>query len=283
MALPLLIAATFRRGASRLSALCCPWGWRGAGVLLVLLSMPLVEGWQGGLCLAQSDDLGVGLAVSAEHKLARGLKLQLEAEVRTQDQAQSLERWALDMGLCYRLASSLKADAGYVLMDRYHLSEVTNRGNILNGYWAPRHRWYGGVSWQYQWHRLKLSWRERYQLTHSPLQYVPKYVGPTAGRPDHVGMRLTDEVKAGDQEHILRSRLQASYNIRHCSLTPIVSVELLSDLAQGMAVDQLRYSLGIGYAISKHRTLSLDWRYKDRADGDEANGHLFTLSYAFDF
>lgn len=248
-----------------------------ASALLALLILSL---WSGSAVRLIAQDFGLG--VSADHKLAKGLKLQLEAEVRTQDCVQSLERWAFDVGLSYRLASSLKADAGYVIMDRYHLSEVTGKGNILSGYWAPRHRWYAGMSYQYEWRRFKFSWRERYQLTHSPLQYVPKRVGPDAGRPDLVGTRLTDAVKAGDQEHLLRSRLQAAYNIRHCRLTPVLGVELLSDAAHGLSVDQLRYSLALDYALSKHHGLSLEWRYKDRADSDEANGHLLTLTYSFD-
>lgn len=231
-----------------------------------------------------ADDFGYGLSVSAEHKLAKGLKLQAEAEVRTQSQFSSLERWAFDLGLDYKLASWLKTDVGYVLMDRYHLSKVTSKGNVISGHWAPRHRWYAGLSFQHEIGRLKFSLRERYQLTHSPLQYVPKYsTDPSFGIGRPFGQRLTDEVEAGDQDHILRSRLQLSYNIRHCRFTPVASVELLNDLANGFTVDQLRYSFGIDYSFNKRTSLNLVWRYKDRADNDEANGHLFTLGYNFQF
>lgn len=233
---------------------------------------------------AQSDDTGFGISVSADHKLAKGVKLQLEAEVRSQDGLGMFERWAFDVGLNYRLLSWLKADAGYAIMDRYHPSEQSSKGNCISGYWAPRHRWYASLSAQQEWGRLKVSLRERYQLTHSPLQYVPKYLGTHCDcAVDHYGQRLTDEVKGGQQDHMLRSRLQASYNIRHCPFTPEASIEVINDVANGFDVDQIRYSIGVDYSISKRRSLSLQWRYKDRADLEEANGHLFTLGYNFTF
>lgn len=241
--------------------------------LLVLLALSAAPLFIPSLS-AQNNDRSVGLSATAEHKLAKGLKAQAEMEVRTQNGLGNLERWALDLGLDYKLSSYIKAHAGYALMDRYHLQEITSKGNIISGYWAPRHRWYAGVVLADEWGRWKISLRERYQLTHSPLQYVPKY------QPD--GKRMTDEVEAGDQDHILRSRLQATYNIRHSKLTPSLSIEMLNDLTTG-DIDQMRYAIGLDYSLSKRKSLSLQWRYKDRADSDEANGHLIILGYNFSF
>ena len=235
---------------------------------------------------AQDSDLGAGLSVKAEHKLAKGLRIEAEAEVRTQDGLQSLERWGLDVGLTYKPdLSILKFDMGYSLMDRYHLSEVTGKGNVISGYWGPRHRYYAGLVVQPDLgKRWKVSLRERVQITHTPLLYVPKYLGTHCECvQDHYGTRLTDEAKGGDQDILLRSRLQAAYNIRHCKFTPVVSIEMLNDLVSGFAIDQMRYSIGVDYSIDKRKSLALEWRYKDRTDNDESNGHLITLGYNFSF
>lgn len=230
------------------------------------------------------DDLGVGVSINAEHKLAKALKLELDVETRTQDGLNHLERWSFGLGLDYKLVKGIKADVGYVLIERYRLSERTKQGNVISGYWAPRHRWYVGVFELLEWHRWKISLRERYQLTHSPLQYVPKYVGTHCDcTDDWYGMRLTDEKKGGSQEHLLRSRLSVSYNIPHCKLTPSLSVEMLNDLAHSFDIDQLRYSLVFDYSLSKRKSLTLEWRYKDREDNDEADGHLIGLGYKFTF
>lgn len=250
-------------------------------LLLVMLLMAVSP-----VAMAADHDLGTGLSVSAEHKLAKGLKVEAEAEVRTQDGLNSLERWSLDVGLTYKPQSSwLRMGIGYALMDRYHLSEVTGKGNLVNGYWGPRHRFYAGVTVLPDLgKRWKVSLRERIQLTHTPLQYVPKYNGTHCDcEHDHYGTRLTDEEAGGDQDILLRSRLQVGYNIRHCKFSPVVSVEFLNDLTSGFDLDQIRLGAGVDYSIDKRRSLSLEWRYKDRTDSDESNGHLFILGYNFSF
>lgn len=242
------------------------------------------------LCaLAQGEDLGVGLGAGLEYKLAKGLKLNAEAEVRTQDNMQAMERWALDLGLSYRWLKHLKSEVGYCLMDRYHLSGTTGKGNLLNGYWTPRHRLYAGLAEQQEWGRWKVSLRERYQFTATPKRNVPKFVG-VHGCPDetycvtdHYGERLSDEIKGGDSDHLLRQRLQVQYNIRHCKFDPFASVEMINDLGHSFSIDQMRYTLGIDYTLSKHAVWSLQCRYKDRADSDESNGWLLTLGYNYTF
>lgn len=233
--------------------------------LLLALSLPVS---------AQQGDFGLGATASVEYKLARGLKVEAEAEVRSQNTLRDPERWAVAFGMSYKLPWSLKADAGYSLIYRYHPEALSSKGNLITDYWAPRHRWYLGLTEQRDWGRWRVSLRERYQLTHSPLQYVPRY------RPD--GQRLTDAVRAGDQEHLLRSRLQATYNIRHCSFDPTISIEMLNDLQHG-GIDQMRYTFGIDYHQNKHTTWTLQLRYKDRDDADEADGFLLGLGYNYTF
>lgn len=232
---------------------------------LCLLSVPVV--WAG--------DLGYGLSVDAEKKLAKGLKAEAEVEVRTQNAMADLERWAFSLGLSYRLAPWLKTDAGYTFIDRYHTSYLTGKGNTVSGDWSPRHRGYLGLTGQYETKRWKWSLRERYQYTCSPLQYVPKH------RPD--GKRLTDEEEPTDHDHVLRSRLRVSYNIRHSKFQPYASVELISDLTKALATDQTRLVLGTDYKLDKKTSLSVQWQYKDRTGSDDNNGHLITVGYNHSF
>lgn len=227
------------------------------------------------LAIAGGDDSGYGLTVGGEKKIVKGMKVSAEAEIRTQNGLPDLERWTFDLGLSYRLASWLKSDVGYSFINRYHTSKLTSKGNTINGYWGPRHRYYGGLTGQMEVGRWKLSLRERYQYTYSPLQYVPKY------RAD--GKRLTDEVEGPNHDHILRSRLAASYNIRRSKFEPFANIELLSDLSAGLSTDQIRYTIGTDYKLNKREVLTLQWRYKDRADQDESNGHLVTFGYSISF
>ena len=64
------------------------------------------------------DDFGYDLSVAGETNLAKGLKLELEGSMRTQDNAERIDRFVLGAGLSYRLYQSLdkkiaiKANAG---------------------------------------------------------------------------------------------------------------------------------------------------------------------------
>ena len=221
------------------------------------------------------DETDASLAVSAgaERKLAKGLHLEAEAEVRTLSDFSNFDRWTLGVGVDYKLQSWLKADMGYSFINRYKPSHVTDKGNTRNGFWAPRHRWYASLAGSYSLGRWDFALRERYQLTHAPLQYVPKYA-PS-------GKRMTDEAVGGSQEHLLRSRLAVSYNIRHCKLEPGASIELHNDLSDGFALDEVRYAVSLDYKLSNANKLSLTFRYTANQGGDDAC--LLSAGYVYSF
>lgn len=218
-------------------------------------------------------DACYGISASVDRKLAKGLHLEVESEVRMQNSFADMERWTLGATMDYKLLSWLKADAGYEFLNRYKLSNVSGKGNIRNGYWSPRHRWMTGLTGSWTVRRWGLSLRERYQGTHAPLQYVPKY------RPD--GFRLTDEAEEGKTEHILRSRLQVKYNIRHCKFTPLGSIELHNDMGNGMRLDEVRYVLGGDYKLTKTQSLKLHCRYEERVG--KKDGVVVLLGYGYEF
>ena len=242
-------------------------------LLRITLLMLLCSSTACQLSAQDDDNVGIGFVAGIDKKVVRGLHVRAEAEMRTQDVLSHQERWSIDVSANYRIRPWLRVNAGYNFFDRYKLSRVTERGNTVEDYWSPRHRWYGAVTGQYSVGRWKFGLRERYQYTYSPLQYVPKY------RSD--GVRLTDEAAEGNHEHLLRSRLSAQYNIRHCALTPGVFVELLSDLSEQFNEDQMRYGVTLDYSIDKHHALALQWRYEDHHSG--VNESLFFIGYNFSF
>jgi len=236
-------------------------------LLTVLLWSPL---------LAEDDgdtDACYGVSASVDRKLAKGLHVEAETEVRLQNAGSGMERWTLGLGMDYKLASWLKVDGGYEFLNRYKPERTTAGGNRVNGYWSPRHRWYAGLTGAWAVGRWSLSLRERYQGTHAPLQYVPKY------RPD--GFRLTDEAEEDETEHLLRSRLQAKYNIRHCKFSPSASIELHQDMSSGMHLDEVRYVVGGDYKLTKTQTLNLHCRYEERMGKSDGVVVLVGYGYAF--
>lgn len=229
-----------------------------------------------------AEDTGVGIEVSASKKIVKGLEASVEAEVRTQDAVSLMERWSIGAGIDYKILKWLKADAGYILIDRYKPSHsyLSDKGNLkeVESIWSPRHRAYVSVnaSWKPNKH-WDFSLRERYQFTYETEQHA-KCMNLTKNKRDD------DKVYGGEAEHLLRSRIQAKYIIKKkCPWVPFANIEALNDLEKGFELDQMRYTLGTDYKINKKNSLGLAYRFKDKTTKDEDKGHLITFSYSYDF
>jgi len=233
--------------------------------------------------IAESDDVQCGVELEASKKIVKGLEASVSGEVRTQDGVSDLERFSIGAALSYKLTSWMKIDGGYVLMNRKTLAEDKPKeeyggGWHYNEYWSPRHRAFASLSasWEFVKH-FELSIRERYQYTLTTAKNKERYYI------DFPEIRGNDKFVDADGEHLLRSRVQLKYARKKLDFEPYVSVELLNDLSDGFANDQVRYTVGTGYRINKHNQMGLSYRYKDKSNKEESKGHLITISYSYAF
>jgi len=243
--------------------------------IIVLLGIATLFPPFGGLGRVFAQDMG--LEFEASKKIAKGLEASVEGEVRTQDAFSDMERFSIGAGVQYKLASWLKADAGYLLMAR-RLEEYNSTNYNYEADWNPRHRAY--VSLTGAWepiNHFQISLRERYQFTYATPVNRERYYLVEPER------RASDKIVEDKGESILRSRLQVKYSRKKCNWEPFLSVEMLNDIDNSFANDQIRYTLGTDYKINKHNQVGLSYRYKDKSDNDEKKGHLITLSFSHAF
>ena len=93
-----------------------------------------------------------------------------------------------------------------------------------------------------------------------------------------------DNPRKAKNVHYLRSRLQMSYNIRHCPLEPFVSYEFSNDLGNALHLDKTRLMAGSDWKINKKHTLSVAYVYQNGADDDASNDiHVIDIGYKFKF
>lgn len=216
------------------------------------------------------------LWTSAEMKIkaAKGLNVFAEGDYRTYDGLSGTERWAATAGLDYKVLPFMKLTAGYTYIHQRTETEITKKGNIIPPYWQPKHRAYFAVTGSYGWKRFTFSLRERYQYTYRTEQYVPKY--------DEDGVTpKDDELVEAKHKHVLRSRLEAEYDIRKSRFAPFLSCEVYNSLTDGFGVDKIRYTVGSAYKFNKKHSLTLFYRYIDRYDSDETSGHVIGVGYKF--
>lgn len=212
----------------------------------------------------------------SEEKIFSGFDASLEGEFRTRDGLQTVERWSGSAGVSYKMFRWLKASAGYTFIHYYHPMEVTKKGNYIPEYWQPKHRVNLSLTGKVDWRRFTFSLRERWQYTYRPSQSVPKFDGDD-------GSVKNDEYISGKGKNVLRSRLQVEYNIRKCAFTPYTSCELSYSLNEIGAFEKLRWTLGTEWKLSKKHALDFYYLYQNKADDDEANGHVIGAGYSFKF
>ena len=130
----------------------------------------------------------------------------------------------------------LKADGGYTFIYSHRPGEMTKKGNYVSDYWSPRHRMYLSLTGKLNWQRFEFSLRERYQYTYRTSQLVSKYDGDD-------GSQKADEEITGKGKNVLRSRLQAEWNIKKSRFAPYASCELYHSMSDSWALDKTRWTL----------------------------------------
>lgn len=253
---------------------------------------------------ARADDFGLWTGVEASQNLGmKGLSAEAGLGFRANNSLKSVDRWSGSLGLNYSPIRHLKFGVGYTYIYAYKQAETKdnyrNRDNTWNGYnythpyWRSKNRFNVDVKGDIDAGRFNISLRERYQLT----RYNTIHATRDRYRFDQVvdengatiwelrdGYPEMDSDKKGCKtKDYLRSKLEVSYNIRHCPLTPAVSVELEQNLHDSFHIDEVRYSAGVNYNIIKKKlSLALDYHFcKGNGDDDDDDIHAVELSLKF--
>lgn len=203
-------------------------------------------------------DFRARAGVSADWKVAGGLHLSAGEEIRLKDNLSSFGKSVTDIGLSYKFGKHFKIGADYTFIygkdDLRHRADVFATGILKAGRW-------------------KFSLREKLVLTHKTGEFNV-YQQP---------------VNALD----LRSRIKASYDIRHSPLEPYAFCELRNTLnavkysgttASSMTysdvyVNRVRTGLGLEWKLSNTGSLDFyglfDYCYRKKYDayGPDAKKH----------
>lgn len=222
-------------------------------------------------------DFGVWMDANVEKKLDKHWIIEGELGARTCDNSKSMDRYSLGVGTDYKMNKYLKFSIGYNFLydhrgntQTYHKDGSINK--ITPSYWWPRHRFLFGITGSYNISNLGLSWREMYQYTYRSIAKNKKYDTDT---------EEWENVKSKSQ-HLLRSRFQINYHLKHTPLTPFGNIELYHGKN---GLQKTRYTLGSNIVIAKRHDLKLYYRYQDlRAnDDDDLDTHILGISYTYKF
>ena len=85
---------------------------------------------------AQSEG-GLLAGLEAEKKINKEFSISLEGELRTRNDFKTMDRWAVGLGMQYKLTKWLKADAGYKLLNTNFREDIDLKESGAYNHWRP--------------------------------------------------------------------------------------------------------------------------------------------------
>ena len=251
---------------------------------------------------AKAEDFGLWGDVSLSQNLGvRGLSADLGYDMRLNNNLKGATRRSLNVGINYSLTRNIKVGAAYAYIYSYNLPECTDKYkdngdwsgyNYTNSFWRNKHRFSGYIKGDIDLGRFNLSLRERYQHTvfQSTKTTKEKYRFNTIyDEDDNISYELKggypeyeDDYKRSKVKDYLRQKIELSYNIRHCPITPDISVEMENNLHNSFHIDEMRYAAGAEWKITKKIHLGLHYRYHN-GSGDDDDDNLHAVEFSLKF
>lgn len=261
--------------------------------LCILLVLALV------MSGARAEDFGMWTGVGFGQNLGvKGLDANLDLGFRSNNSLRNVDRWNAGLGLSYALCPNLKIGANYTYIYSYTGAEnkphykadtdIENGRNITRAYWRSKNRFSFDAKGDIDVGRFNFSLRERYQLTgYNRINVIKdKFRTPIYDENNTLVGYQKKETETDTKQHkckeYLRSKLEASYNIRHCPLEPSVSVEFENNLREAFKLDEVRYVAGFDWKISKKVHLGAYYHFNSGHD-DDGNEDLHAIEISMKF
>jgi hypothetical protein len=179
------------------------------------------------------DDFGIWYSVTAEKKLVKNLELDLDANVRTYDNASKIDEAFFDIGLTYKFNKYLSAAASY------RFTEFREDDDLF----YPRHKWFADLKGKLPLGDFDISARFRFQ------QRYKTYF---------------EDENDKESKETGRIKLKALYNIPSFPVNPYISAEFFFPMFTSTErhVDKNRFMAGFDYNIAKKHSVEIEYMFQ---------------------
>lgn len=179
------------------------------------------------------DDFGIWYSIAAEKKLVKNLGLDLDANLRTFNNASKMEEAFFDIGLSYKLNKYLSAAVSY------RFTEFRENDEQFH----PRHKWFADLKGKLPLGDFDLSARFRFQ------QRYKTYF---------------EDENDKESKEAGRIKIKMIYNIPSFPVNPYISTELFFPMftLSERTVEKNRFMAGIEYKITKKYSLELEYMFQ---------------------
>ncbi len=201
---------------------------------------------------AQDTDYGIWYEAKAEKNIWKGLRLDLEASIRTNEKAANIEKFYLEPGLRYKFNDYFNAGIYYRFIDQKEKDDK----------YHPRHRWFiqmKGTAPSMA--RFTLAVRYRIQ------QQFKTYI---------------EDPEDEEPQWYQRIRFELDYDVRGVPLKPYINAEIHAQLfsPNELFADKWRSMIGIEYTLSKKHTFGIEYIYNDSRVTKPPYENILGLTYS---
>lgn len=213
---------------------------------------------------AQTDmdldpEFGGRLSVSVDKKLARGLHVSLEEEIRMDNNFGSFDRFHTTLALSYKVNDYLKLGVGYAMINPYSSSN--------SAFKSSRHRLMLDATGSLRFGDWRLSLRERFQATYRSGD-MNEYQNPRTAltlksrlKLSYKGLRRLEPYAYVELRNTLNAPvISASYdgtNYLTSALSQYGEAGWFIDSWSGVYVNRVRGSVGFDYRLSKASSIDV--------------------------
>ena len=241
--------------------------------LLIIALIPVI-GFAQGTVNDLETDLGARVNISLNKKIAKGLHVIAEGEVRLSDNFSSLGRYQAGVGVTYKISPVFKVGAGYQFIEKKNSSSE----------WKPRHRFYADARAALSAGDWAFSLKERLQLTHREVNNVYQ------NNPNSLSLKSRFKISYKGFSTVtpyVYAELRIVFNDPACSATWSTTSQAYSDYTfKGYTdayLNRVRGCLGAEWKVSKRHALDFyvlgDYCYEKNVDTNSGGTKLKSLTY----
>jgi len=215
--------------------------------LILLLALLLAAAAAG-----QDTDYGIWYEAKAEKDIWKGLRFDLEASLRTNENARNIEKFYIEPGLRYKFNDYFTAGVYYRFIDQKEKDDK----------YHPRHRWFvqmKGTAPSVA--RFTLSVRYRVQ------QQFKTYI---------------EDPEDEEPQWYQRVRIELDYDIKGIPIKPYINAEMYTQLftPNEYIADKWRSMVGIEYTLNKKHTFGLEYIYNESRVTKPPYENLLGITYS---
>jgi len=213
-------------------------------IMLVLLFSVAAAG--------QDTDYGIWYEAKAEKKIWKDLRFDLEASVRTNEEARNIEKFYIEPGLRYKFNDYLNAGVYYRFIDQKE----------KDGEFHPRHRWFFQVKGNAP-SVARFTFGVRYRIQQQFKTYL-------------------EDPEDEEPQWYQRIRFELDYDVKGVPLKPYINAEMHTQLfsPNEFFADKWRSMIGIEYTLNKKHTFGIEYIYNDSRVTKPPYENILGLTYS---